>query len=108
MSKPERHVFVCLNSRPPEHPKGSCIGRDGEDVFLALRDEFDEKELHEKARITRTGCMGPCRLGPIVVVYPEATWYHGVTVADVPEIVAEHIIGGKPVTRLAIPDEAWD
>ena len=43
---------------------------------------------------------GPCFEGPTIVVYPEAVWYVGVTAADVPEIVEQHMSGGRPVERL--------
>lgn len=50
--------------------------------------------------ITYSGCLGPCDQGPNVVVYPEAVLYSGVTVADVPVIFEEHLLGGTPVERL--------
>ncbi len=49
--------------------------------------------------------MDQCEHGPTVAVYPEAVWYGGVTAADVDEIVDEHIVGGKPVTRLILADD---
>jgi len=52
--------------------------------------------------ITYSGCLGPCDQGPNVVVYPEAVLYSGVTVADVPVIFEEHLLGGTPVERLAV------
>lgn len=48
------------------------------------------------------GCLDACEYGPSLVVYPDEVWYGGVTVADVPEIIEEHIIGGRPVERLRI------
>ncbi len=56
-------------------------------------------------RANKSGCLDQCEVGPTVVVYPEAVWYDGVTAEDVDEIIASHIVGGKPVERLIIPDE---
>ncbi len=107
MPKPSRHVLVCINSRPPGHPKGSCASRDAEHVLSRFQEEFDRKELFGKVLLTKTGCMGPCGVGPIVVVYPEGSWYQNVTPDDVAEIIDQHLLEGRPVERLLIPDELW-
>ena len=52
--------------------------------------------------VTNTGCLGVCNKGPIVVVYPEGTWYGNVKVEDVEKIVEQHIEGGKVVEELVI------
>jgi (2Fe-2S) ferredoxin len=58
----------------------------------------------DRVRANKSGCLEQCEVGPTVVVYPEAVWYGGVTPADVDEIIDSHIIGGRPVERLIIPD----
>jgi (2Fe-2S) ferredoxin len=55
-------------------------------------------------RANKSGCLDQCEHGPTVVIYPEAVWYGSVTEDDVEEIVASHIIAGKPVQRLIIAD----
>ena len=100
----KHHVFVCQNRRPPGHPKGSCGERGSMDVFAALREAVDENALWESVKVTGSQCLGPCRAGVAGVVYPEAVWYGGVTVADVPEIVQSHFIDGNPVARLRLPE----
>jgi (2Fe-2S) ferredoxin len=55
-------------------------------------------------RPNKAGCLDQCAQGVTVVVYPEQVWYGHVTPADVPEIIQQHILGGKPVARLLIPD----
>ena len=99
----KHHVFVCKNKRPPGHPKGSCGERGAQDLFTALRDAVDDNGLWETVKVTGSECLGPCRAGATVVVYPEGVWYGRVSVADVPEIVQSHFIDGTPVGRLCLP-----
>ena len=60
--------------------------------------------FQNRVRANKSGCLDQCEHGPTVVVYPEAVWYGRVTLADVDEIIASHILGGQPVTRLMIAD----
>jgi (2Fe-2S) ferredoxin len=101
----KHHVFICTNKRPPGHPKGSCADRGCADLLFAFAELVETNDaLLETVKVNTTNCLGPCRAGPSVVVYPEAVWYAGVTAADVPEIVREHLIGGRPVERLVQKD----
>ena len=95
-----RHVFVCLNERAADHPRGCCKQRGSEEVFKALKEGAAKAGLEDDVRINRAGCMEHCELGPSVVVYPEAVWYHVPSVEDAEEILREHIVGGKVVERL--------
>jgi len=52
-----------------------------------------------------SGCLDQCEHGPTVVVYPDAVWYGRVTANDVEEIIESHIVNGKPVERLMLPEE---
>jgi len=97
----KRHVFVCLNERAPDHPRGCCMARGSEEVFKTLKVGVKKAGLSdEEVRINRAGCMEHCEYGPTVVVYPEAVWYHVPTAEDAEEILREHVIGGKVVERL--------
>lgn len=107
MAKPERHVLVCLNSRPPGHPRGSCGSTGANDVISRFQEECESRGLFEKVLISGSTCIGPCNLGPTVIVYPEGTWYNKVTPNDVPEIIEKHIMEGQPVERLLMPEEVW-
>jgi len=98
------HVFVCTNQRPPGHPKGSCVERGCNEVFQKLAELVEQRELFETVKVNRTDCLGPCRAGPTMVVYPGNTWYAGVRGEDVAEIVQSHLVDGKPVTRLLLPE----
>lgn len=101
----KHHVFVCTNKRPPGHPKGSCADRGCTDVLFALTEAIDTDDwMVENVKLNTTNCLGPCRAGPTMVVYPEGVWYAGVTENDVAEIVREHFKGGKPVERLKLAE----
>ena len=91
---------MCLNERAPDHPRGCCKQRGSEAVFKALKEGAAKAGLKDDVRINRAGCMEHCELGPSVVVYPEAVWYHVPSVEDAEEILREHIVGGKVVERL--------
>ena len=96
------HVFVCLNEREPDNPKGSCKHRGADAVFAAFKEGASKAGLTDDVRINRAGCMEHCEFGPTVVVYPEAVWYHVPTPDDAKEILQEHVIGGRVVERLLI------
>ena len=94
-----RHVFVCLNERDPSHPRGCCKQRGSEQIFKVLKEGVAKAGLTD-VRINRSGCLEHCELGPSVVVYPEAVWYHVPSVEDAEEILRQHVIEGKIVDRL--------
>ena len=105
MAKIERHFFVCENTRPAGG-KPSCGARGAPGLAIALQEGLGRHpELWGRIAVTTTGCLGPCFEGPTIVVYPEAVWYVGVTLADVPEIVESHMRQGVPVARLVRADD---
>jgi (2Fe-2S) ferredoxin len=101
----QRHVFVCINERAADHPKGCCKHRGGAEVRDRLKAELAARGLARTVRANNAGCLDQCANGVTVVVYPEQVWYGHVTEADVAEIVEKHIIGGEVVTRLLLPDQ---
>lgn len=100
-----RHVFVCINERPAEHPKGCCKAKGGTEVRDALKKELAARGLAATVRANNAGCLDQCERGVAVVVYPEQVWYGHVTVGDVPELVERHIVNGEAVERLMLPDQ---
>jgi (2Fe-2S) ferredoxin len=101
----QRHVFVCINERPADHPKGCCKAKGGVDVRDRLKQELKARGVSKLVRANNSGCLDQCERGVSVVVYPEQVWYGGVTVDDVPELVDKHLVGGEVVERLLMPDQ---
>ena len=100
----ERHVFVCQNVRPADAPRPSCTSDGKSEVHIRLQQLSREAGLGDRVRINKSGCLDQCEHGPTVVVYPEAVWYGHVRPEDAEEIVAEHLIGGRPVERLRLAE----
>ncbi len=102
MFKYRHHIFVCINQRPPGHPKGDCASKGSRAVFQKFQEETEKRQLWDSVMVNGTTCLGPCSTGPTVVVYPDGVWYGKVTVQDVEEIMDQHILEGKPVQRLLL------
>ena len=98
----ERHVFVCLNERDPDHPRGCCAASGSRDIHARLKELSKERGLRHSVRVNKAGCLDTCERGPSIVVYPENVWYGGVTLGDVEEIVESHLVNGLPVERLRV------
>src|SRR5579864_4296297 len=108
MAKFDKHIFICINQREPGHPRG-CFDPTGEGELQRLfKVKLAQRGLKTLVRANRAGCLDQCELGPTVVVYPEAIWYGKVTPDDVDEIIESHIVGGRPVERLIIPDDKFN
>ncbi|MCE9554821.1 MAG: (2Fe-2S) ferredoxin domain-containing protein [Planctomycetes bacterium] len=105
MPKFECHLFVCCNQRKPGHKRGCCDPDGSEELRDALKSELKRRGLGPLVRANSAGCLDQCELGPTVVIYPQAIWYGGVTLADVPRIVEETVIGGRVLEDLRIPDD---
>ena len=99
-----RHVFVCGNARPADHPRGCCDAPGAGALHKVFKQAVAERGLQRTVRTNKAGCLDQCEHGPTVVVYPEGVWYGGVTAADVAEIVDRHLVLGEPVDRLRLAD----
>jgi (2Fe-2S) ferredoxin len=100
----ERHIFICTNQRAPGHPRGSCSPTGDDSLQKLFKKSLAQQGLVGRVRANRAGCLDQCEHGPTVVVYPDGVWYGGVTPDDVDEIVRSHIVEGRPVERLRLPD----
>lgn len=101
----QRHVFVCVNERAPDHHRGSCSAKGSRAIREAMKARAKAAGLEGVVRVNEAGCLDQCEHGVTVVVYPEAIWYGFVTLGDVDEIVDSHLVGGIPVARLRLRDE---
>lgn len=98
-------MFVCINERPADHPKGCCKAKGGIEVRDRLKKELAARGISKVVRANNAGCLDQCEHGVSVVVYPEQVWYGGVTVEDIPELIDKHLVGGEVVERLLMPDQ---
>ena len=104
LAKYRRHVFVCTNQREPGSPRPSCNADGKSQLQARFKQAVDVAGLKGSVRVNKAGCLDQCEHGPTVVVYPEAVWYGHVSEADVDEIVASHLLTGRPVERLLLAD----
>ena len=86
------HVLVCGGT--------GCTSSGSQRIIERLEKEIAANGLSEEVGVVKTGCFGLCALGPIMIVYPEGTFYSMVQEDDIPEIVSEHLLKGRVVTRL--------
>ena len=86
------HVLLCGGT--------GCTSSGSAKIYEALEKEIIAQGLDKEVQVVKTGCFGLCALGPIMIVYPEGTFYSMVKPEDIPEIVSEHLLKGRVVTRL--------
>ena len=94
------HILVCGGT--------GCSSSNSQALIDELNRELEEKGLAGEVQVIKTGCFGLCALGPVVVVYPEGCFYSHVKLEDIPEIVEEHILKGRIVTRLLYQETVAD
>jgi (2Fe-2S) ferredoxin len=98
-----RHIFFCLNER--KNGEACCAQFNAQAAFDRCKLQVKSAGLAGpgKVRVNKAGCLDRCAAGPVVVVYPEATWYSFVSLDDIDEIVESHLKNGKIVERLLTP-----
>ncbi|MBP3454583.1 MAG: NADH-quinone oxidoreductase subunit NuoF [Clostridia bacterium] len=92
------HVLVCGGT--------GCSSSGSAQLIERFEQQLKEKGLEKEVQVVRTGCFGLCEAGPVVIVYPEGTFYSRVKVEDVDEIVSEHLLKGRKVQHLVYVDHA--
>ena len=100
MSLIRSHILVCTGT--------GCTSSESPKIIAEFEKQLAAQGMDKEAQVVRTGCFGLCALGPIVTIYPEGACYTHVTVDDVEEIVAEHIVKGRIVKRLLNRNEGGD
>jgi NADH:ubiquinone oxidoreductase subunit F (NADH-binding)/(2Fe-2S) ferredoxin/NAD-dependent dihydropyrimidine dehydrogenase PreA subunit len=86
-----RSVMVCGGT--------GCTSSDSNKIIAALEQEVSNHGIQEHVEVVRTGCFGLCELGPVVIVYPEGIFYSCVEVKDIPDLVEQHLLNGKPYEK---------
>ena len=94
------HVLVCGGT--------GCTSSGSQKIIAALENEIKANGLETEVQVVKTGCFGLCALGPIMIVYPEGTFYSMVKEEDIPEIVSEHLLKGRIVSRLVYDETVAD
>ena len=94
------HVLVCGGT--------GCTSSGSQRIIEKLKTELAKQGLQDEVAVVQTGCHGLCAMGPIMVVYPEAVFYAMVSEDDIPEIVSEHLLKGRIVTRLVYEESAGE
>ncbi|QSI77018.1 MULTISPECIES: ferredoxin [Niveibacterium] len=102
MSYFKHHVFFCCNQRPAG--ESCCADHGAAEMQAYAKDRIKALKLNGegKVRMNKAGCLDRCDEGPVLVVYPEGTWYTYVDKTDIDEIIDSHIVGGKVVERLKL------
>jgi (2Fe-2S) ferredoxin len=98
----KHHVFFCCNQREAGE---ACCENHGASRLRAYAKERVKALgalIPERVRINMAGCLDRCELGPVLVIYPEGIWYTYVDEADIDEIIDQHLIQGRVVTRLCV------
>ncbi|MBR2039770.1 MAG: NADH-quinone oxidoreductase subunit NuoF [Clostridia bacterium] len=90
------HVLICGGT--------GCTSSGSVAIQEAFKTNIEAFGLSEEVKVVETGCFGLCALGPVVIVYPDGTFYSRVTAEDVKEIVEEHLLKGRKVERLIYSD----
>jgi (2Fe-2S) ferredoxin len=87
----QRHVFLCTGP-------SCCTPEAGQAAWDVLKQQLKDQGLTACQR-TKAGCLRICCHGPTMVVYPEGTWYHGMTADRIPRFVQEHLVEGRPIAE---------
>jgi len=94
MVKIQKHIFVCVNERNTNNPKGCCSSKNSLEIMTKIKRIIKNSGM-ENIRVNKSGCLGNCEKGVACVIYPEGTWY---TIPDEEKAIIEisnHILGGE-------------
>lgn len=96
------HAFFCTNLRADGSQCCQQCGAQEARDYVKQRVKALGSAIPDKVRINSAGCLDRCAEGPVIVIYPEATWYTYVDRVDLDEIIEEHLVNGRTVDRLRI------
>jgi len=92
MERYRAHLMLCAGT--------GCVSNKSFKIKEALEEEINRRGLHDEILVVMTGCNGFCAVGPLMVVRPDGIFYQNLTVEDIPYLVEEHFLKGRPVQKL--------
>ncbi len=98
------HVFFCRNLR--DHGETCCEANAAEAMWVHAKQRIKDLGLAGPGgiRINKSGCLGRCDEGPVLVIYPQGIWYSYIDESDIDEIIDSHLLQGRVVERLRLAD----
>jgi (2Fe-2S) ferredoxin len=101
----QQHVFICTNQKTPG--KTCCANTGGAPYVTHFKKALKSHGLSGPGniRVSSSGCLGRCKLGPCLVIYPEGVWYTYASTDDIDEIIQTHLIDGNICERLLLTRE---
>ena len=99
----QKHVFLCVNQKAAGKP--CCANGGGEAFFDYFKAALKNHGIHgpNQIRVSKSGCLGRCALGPCLLIYPEGIWYKYTSFEDLDEVINSHLISSTVVEHLLIP-----
>lgn len=101
----QKHVFFCTNQK--DNGRKCCQSAGASELSLYAKAQIKAKGMHGAGavRVSDSGCLGRCKAGPNIVIYPEGVWYTYSDKNDIDEIIQEHIFNNRVVDRLLVSKE---
>lgn len=100
MDKPDHHIFLCASFRAGGDPKGACHKKNASEFLPYIENEILDRGIN--AQITSTGCMKACDHGPVMVIYPQGTWYGGIESEEMIDEILDALEEGETAGAHAI------
>ncbi len=97
----DRYLFVCVNRRPDDNPKGSCAQKGSEELVTKLKEAVVARRAKDAVRVCSSSCLDLCEIGASLVQEPDHVAYGNVTLADVGEL-ADALVAGTVIERLVV------
>ena len=104
----QKHIFFCVNQR--EEGRQCCANKNASALCEYAKKRIKMLGLSGmgKIRVNQSGCLGRCKEGPVLVIYPDGIWYTYTNEQDIDAIIEEHLLNGRKVKRLLLPMIAPD
>lgn len=101
----DKHLFFCINQRDADRP--CCANKNAKALYEYAKKRIKTLSLEDvgRIRVNQSGCLGRCKQGPIIVIYPDAAWYTYNDEKDIDAIIEQHLIKKQLVSRLLLPKE---